>query len=137
MKNIIFFLLSSIFLGGCSDNASVNFFDKKIVNKEIECLKLVVFPPDKTLESTLNELYDFSIVCEYRLEVSKKSGITCNSSHNIQKKATGTFPSSYLKMQLNRGNQLLYSYYIDLQNDVSKKDIKRAFTRMNEDLKIK
>jgi len=66
--------------------------------------------------------------------VSKKSGITCNSTHNYQTKAIGEFPSSYLKLQINRGSQLVYSYYIDLKEDVKESDIKNAFFRVRDDL---
>ncbi len=66
--------------------------------------------------------------------MSKKSGITCNSTHNYQTKAIGEFPSSYLKLQINRGSQLVYSYYIDSKEDVKESDVQNAFARMQEDV---
>ena len=136
MKSKIALLFLALVFSSCSDNASVNFFDKNIANKEIECMKLVVFPPDQEIQNSLNNLYKFESNCEYKLEVSKKNGISCNSNQNLQKKAMGSFPSSYLKIQLNKGNQLLYSYYIDLKEDVKESDVKRAFNRLDNDLKL-
>jgi len=46
MKNILSFLLLAFIFHACSDNATVNFFDKNIADEEIECLGLVVFPSD-------------------------------------------------------------------------------------------
>ena len=136
MKIFLTLFTLAFLFNSCSESASVNFFDKNIADKEIECLRLVVFPPDESLEKSLEKLYGFSKSCNYKLEVSKKSGITCNSNFNVQKKATGSFPSSYLKMQLSRDRELLYSYYIDLKNDVSESDIEDAFSRITRDLKI-
>ncbi len=118
----------------CSDNASVNIYDKSITKSRVECLNLVIFPPDEKLQNSLEKLYQFDKNCKYRLTVEKKSGISCNSTHNYQSKATGEFPSSYLKMQLNRGKTLLYGYYIDLKEDVKESDIQTAFARMKEDV---
>ncbi len=124
-----------MFFQGCSDGATVNIFDKKITEKKIECMKLVIFPPDEMLKSVLKELYTFDESCSLKLEVSKKGGIVCNSSHNSQKKALSNFPSSYLKMQI-KGSRLLYSYYIDLDHDVTGKDVEKAFKRIQKDLKF-
>ncbi len=132
---IIFLFLSLFFLQGCSDNAIVTIFDKKITEEKIECLKLVVFPPDEMLETTLKQLYTFDEDCSLKLEVSKKGGIVCNSNQNSQKKALSNFPSSYLKMQIS-SNKIHYSYYIDLSDDVTSEDIKKAFARIKKDIII-
>ncbi len=124
-----------IFFYGCSDDANVNIFDKDIVNKKIECMRLVVFPPNEMMETTLKNLYSFDSTCKTRLDVSFKSGITCNSSHNSDKKALSDFPSSYLKMQIMNPN-LAYSYYIDLTHDVEPTDVQNAFKRIEKDLKL-
>jgi len=95
---------------------------------------LVVFPPDKVLEQTLNSLYKFTPDCEYRLEVSKKGGIVCNSNQNAAKKTLSNFPSTYLRMDLSKENRALYSYYIDLLGSVSEDDVKDAFKRVKKDI---
>jgi len=97
-------------------------------------MRLVVFPPDKLLEQTLNNLYKFSPDCDYRLEVSKKGGIVCNSNQNAAKKTLSNFPSTYLRMDISKENKAIYSYYIDLLDSVSDDDIKSAFLRMKKDI---
>ena len=97
-------------------------------------MRLVVFPPDKVLELTLNNLYTFTSDCEYRLEVSKKGGIVCNSNQNAAKKTLSNFPSTYLRMDVSKENKAIYSYYIDLLNNVNEDDIKSAFARVKKDI---
>jgi len=129
----IFLFYWVVFLQGCSDNAIVNIFDKKITQNRIECMKLVLFPPDEKIEKTLKKLYSFDDSCAVKFEVSKKSGIVCNSNQNSQKKALTNFPSSYLRMQI-KNKRLLYSYYIDLDHDVTSEDVEKAFARIQKDL---
>jgi len=97
-------------------------------------MRLVVFPSDKILEETLNSLYKFTPDCEYRLEVSKKGGIVCNSNQNAAKKTFSNFPSTYLRMDVSKENKRVYSYYIDLLDSVREDDIKSAFSRMKKDI---
>jgi len=97
----------------------------------------VVFPPDEMIQSGMNELYSFENNCEYKLEVSKKGGITCNSTHNTSKKTMSSFPSGYLKMDVTKGSKTLYSYYIDLKDTLTKSDLKNGFVRVKKDLKLK
>jgi len=130
-----FFLLLLLFFQGCSDSAMVNIFDEKIAKEEISCLKLVVF--DKDVKETLQELYSFDESCDVLLEVSLKSSITCNSNQNVDKKILSNFPSSYLRIQLYKGKTLFFSYYIDLKESVSKKDVKNAFLRVQKELNFK
>jgi len=40
-------------------------------------------------------------------------------------KTTGKFPKSYLKFELRDGMTIVYSYYIDLYNNVDREDCKR------------
>lgn len=113
----------------------VNIFDENITQNKIECMRLVVFPPDDKIEKTLKELYSFDDACAMKFEVSKKGGIVCNSNQNSQKKALTNFPSSYLRIQIKK-ERLLYSYYIDLDHDVMRRDLELAFSRIKEDLDI-
>jgi len=121
-------------LSGCSDNAITKLYDKNFSNPT--CLRVVVFPPDKMIEDKLNELYKFDNKCEYKLMVSKKGGITCNSTHNVSEKTISEFPSGYLKMDVTKGVKKLYSYYIDLTDTPTKSDVESAFSRVKKDLKI-
>jgi len=130
------FVFTLFFLSGCGDNATISINEKNLPKEKIHCLKLLVFPPDEQLQKSFEELYTFTQECPYLLEVSAKSGITCNSNQNYQTKATGEFPSSYLRMQVNKGRTILYGYYIDLLESPSKEDVKRAFSRLEEDLSL-
>ena len=127
--------MTLIFLSGCSDNAMTKLYDKNFSNPS--CLRLIVFPPDEMIESSMNELYSFDKECEYKLQVSKKAGITCNSTHNAADKTISNFPSGYLKMDVTKGSKIVYSYYIDLINTPTKSDVKSAFVRVKKDLKLK
>ncbi len=99
-------------------------------------MRLVIFPPDNTVSTALTPLYNFNKSCNFSLNVSKKGGITCNSSHNIDKKALKKFPTSYLNMTLKKNGRLVYSYYIDLEKDVVTSDIEKGFKRLQSDLKL-
>lgn len=136
MKYFIYtLLLSSAFIvSGCSDSAIVKVFDKDVEKKRLSCMRLIVFPPDKILESTLHNLYKFSLDCEYRLTVSKKGGIVCNSNQNAAEKTLTNFPSSYLRMDVKKDNKPVYSYYIDLLGNVTSEDVERAFFRVQKDI---
>ncbi|MDD2905298.1 MAG: hypothetical protein PHW94_08595 [Sulfurimonas sp.] len=134
MYQILSLITTAFFISACSDNASVVVFDKNITQTEISCMQLRVWPPDATIEKYLQRQYSFDGNCSYLLEVSTKNGITCNSNQNVQTKALGTFPTSYIKMEILREKTLAYSYYKDLQGDVELSDVKRACDRMGEDL---
>jgi hypothetical protein len=112
----------------------VNIFNEKLAKTKITCMKLLVFPPDKEIQNTLNELYTFDDSCSIKLEVSFKRGIVCNSNQNSDKKVLSNFPSSYLRMQISKDKKLFYSYYIDLKDGVNKEDVKSAFMRIKKDL---
>jgi len=131
----IFILVTLLtFFYGCSDNAQVNIFDKKLAKTKVECMKLLVFPPDLEVQTTLEKLYSFDESCSVKLEVSLKRGIVCNSNQNSDKKILSNFPTSYLRMQISKNKTLFYSYYIDLKDAVSAKDIESAFKRIQKDL---
>ena len=131
-----FLLIFSLFISGCGDKPMTTIYDKSILNQKIECLKLSVIPKDKQIASTLQHLYHFSQTCKYRLEVSFKQSIVCNSHYNAQSKALGKMPNSYLKMELRSGLRLQYSYYIDLDHKPDKEDVEDGFEQFREDLRI-
>jgi hypothetical protein len=121
---------------GCSDNSMSRVYDKSILDKEIECLRLLVFPPNKEMLQTLNSLYDFDKNCELDLVVSYKDSITCNSNQNVEKKAYG-MPSAYLRYEVKKGKKLYYSYYIDLDAQINNENIKDGFDKMLDELHFK
>ena len=125
-------LVSLLFLIGCSDNATVVKYKKNPM--PLKCLRLVVFPPDKLLSETLTKLYDFQDKCPYELQASRKSGIVCNSNQNADKKALSNFPSSFIRLDVYKTRQPIYSYYKDLTCKATQKDIEIAFKRLSKDL---
>jgi hypothetical protein len=124
-----------LLLSGCSDNATVVRYDKSLTH--LPCLRLVVFPPDKLLSQTLTELYDFKRDCAYELQVSRKSGITCNSNQNADKKALSNFPSGFLRLDIYKNHKPIYSYYKDVNCAVKKEDVQRGFNRLKNDFHLK
>lgn len=132
MRTILLSFVFLLFLG-CSDQGEVFIQDKKILNTHIECMQLVVFPPNEELESSLESLYKFEKECPYKLVLSYKTGIICNSNQNYDKKVGG-LPSSYLRMEIKKNNQLLYTYYKDLKEDLKTDDLKQGFEVIQDDL---
>jgi len=131
------YLLSlCMFLIGCDEKPMINIYQQEILKVPPNCLQLQVSPPNSKIESTLNSIYAFISSCPYKLEVSYKKGIHCNSTQNAYSSALGKFPSSYLKMEVRKGLSLQYSYYIDLQNSVTNNDLSNGINRIREDLGI-
>ncbi len=137
MKYISLTLIALLLLTACDDKAMVNIYHKKITKTPVACMKLRVSPEDSTIAKTLMERYRFDNNCDLTLEVSYKSGIVCNSSYNAAQKTLGTFPSSYLKMELRRGMALQYSYYIDLTSKPTEGDVNSGFDRLEKDIKFR
>jgi len=125
-------LLVALF-SGCSDNdATITKSEKDLHN--IKCMRLVIFPPNKFLETTMKELYNFDANCSYRLEVSQKSGIVCNSNQNAAQKALSNFPSGFIRLDLYKKRKVIYSYYKDLTHKTKKEDVKKAFESLEQDI---
>jgi hypothetical protein len=120
---------------GCSDSANVIKYDTlKKVQKPFKCMHLVVFPPDIQIERVSKKMYHFTQDCNYRLIISKKSGIVCNSNQNAPKKVLNNFPSGFVRLDLYDGDTPLYSYYKDLTKEVSDEDIKSGMERLKKDI---
>ncbi|MDD2357348.1 MAG: hypothetical protein PHX13_05490 [Thiovulaceae bacterium] len=132
MKKYLF-IFTSLFLLGCNDTSQTFVYDKKILDAKIECMSLAVVPANKTIEDTLNSLYHFKKECAYELVVSYKNSITCNSNQNADKKVSG-LPQSYLRMEIKHDANLQYTYYKDLQDNLSAKDVQNGFEKMKEEL---
>jgi len=134
MKNIILTLVI-IFFSACNDG-EVFVQDKEILNTKIECMRLVVFPPNDMIESTLKKLYRFKKDCNYSMIISYKSGIVCNSNQNSDKKVKG-LPKSYLRMEIKKGFKLSYTYYKDLTDNLQADDIEDGFKTIESDLDLR
>jgi hypothetical protein len=132
-----YFVFLALLFIGCEDKAIVHLYDKEIVKSGVPCVRLVIFPPDKKAQNILEKLYSFSDKCDFKLEISKKSGITCNSNQNSDKKALTNFPSSYLKMDVSKDRKVVYSYYVDLLDEVDEQNYADALLRVRKDLNMK
>ncbi len=99
-------------------------------------MRLVLFPPDEKIEGYFRKFHKFDAECKFKMQVEKKGGITCNSKHNTQSKAMGSFPSSFLNVNVSKGRNKIYGYYIDLIEDVKEDDVEAALKRIKEDLSL-
>jgi hypothetical protein len=79
-------------------------------------------------------MYSFDDKCHLKLDVSYKRDIVCNSSYNVTMKSTAKFPKSYLKLELRKGIEVVYSYYIDLYDNVDKNDVEHGFMKLKSEL---
>ena len=130
---LLLFLPILLFFSACEDKAIVKIHHKKILENKIECMQLLVFPPDENIEKTFHKLYPFKQECPLTLHISYKSSIVCNSTHNISQKAKG-MPSGYLRLELKEGKRLFYSYYIDLDKLLGEEQLQEGFSRLKSDI---
>jgi len=132
-----FFLLSlALLFSACSDNSIVTIYDKTVLEENEKCVELIIFPPNKTIEETLKAQYTFKDNCALKFEVFTKGKIHCNSNQNSQTKAMGNMPSAYLRMEITKENKTLYTYYIDIKDEILPLHVENGFARMKEDLII-
>ncbi|MFK5880974.1 MAG: hypothetical protein QM482_02065 [Sulfurospirillum sp.] len=130
------FTLFFLFIG-CNDRSVSTLYDKSYKSKTIPCLQLSIFPKNVKMQKTLEKSYPFKQKCEYLLLVSYKANIVCNSNQNAAKKTLSNFPNSYLRMEVNKDmNDLIFSYYKDLNDNVQESDLKNAFKSVKKNLKF-
>ena len=122
----------SLILLGCEKDAQITYYDKNLKTNKIDCLSFV--PRDNPLDKALMKEYKFTTNCPYRLELSYKSGIVCNSPYNAPQKATTNFPSAFITLQVKKGFGLEYSYYRDLNGKPTIDDVKEGFDRLKSDI---
>nr|WP_275714080.1 hypothetical protein [Sulfurimonas sp. SAG-AH-194-L11] len=130
---ILLTLLLLLLIEGCSDNASITKSEKDL--HEVKCMRLVFVTQDEHLETRMRKLYSFDVNCTYVLKVSYKSNIVCNSNQNADKKVLSSFPSSYIRLELNKDTKSIYSYYKDLKHPVAKEDLEDAFQSLLQNIK--
>jgi len=134
MKPYYLVILLIFLFNGCKEKPLIHVYDKSIRTEPPTCLALSVFPQNDAMESVLKKRYTFTPSCPYRLEVSYKNGIHCNSNQNSQIKALAGMPKSYLRLEIRRGLSLQYSYYIDLAGDATAEDVEEGFEEIVSDL---
>ena len=104
------------------------------LERPISCMKLNRINVDKEVLDVFDKLYDFNKTCNFTLNISYKKDIVCNSTQNVQMKNMGKFPTSFLKLELRKGLELDYKYYIDLYSNVDEDDMLEGFERLRLDL---
>lgn len=135
---IIFFSIIFLFYTGCTDKSISKLVDKSYKNKTIPCLKLSISPISTAIEKTLKKLYPFKKECQYQFLVSYKANIVCNSNQNAPTKTLSNFPNSFLRIEIKKNiNHLIYSYYIDLTDNVEKEDLTKGFENIDKNLKLR
>lgn len=138
LMKILFLSLIFLFFTGCTDKSISKLYDKSYKNTVIPCLKLSISPDNSTMDKTLKNLYPFKEKCQYLFLVSYKTDIVCNSNQNAPRKTLSNFPNGFLRIQINKSmNHLIYSYYIDLNDDVDKGDLIKGFENIDKNLKIR
>ena len=139
MKILISSLLVSATLlstTGCEKREYGRIYDKSLLSSPPSCMKLNLFPNDEEIGKTLKRLYPFSEKCPYRLEVSYKDAIHCNSTQNVERKVNSNFPSAFLRFDLYKGMKPLYSYYKDLTHPPQEEDFEEALESLQRDLHL-
>jgi hypothetical protein len=133
MFKTLLILSAILFLTACDKKAQVVMYDKSLKNNKLKCLGLAYYSGSK-LEQELKKLYKFSDNCPYKLELSYKAGIVCNSRYNVPQKVTSNFPTAYIKLEVTKGLGLEYSYYKDLTHKPDISDLKDAFNQLKDDI---
>ena len=138
MKNIIILVVITVLFSSCQERGKKPIVHKNAnVTTAISCLKLASLEEENLLTSHLKELYNFTSNCDYTLTLSYKKDIVCNSSYNAGMKSMGKFPTSFIKLDVRKGLDAIYSYYQDLYDNIEPDDIDRGFKRLKNDLLIK
>ena len=118
MKNIIKYIIIltySLVFTACEDtNYIINTYNKKLLNQDINCIKLNIDPYSKDIYNNSKNLYKFSSnnTCSNSLKIRYKSNIICNSPYNTNKNF-----HSFIELSLIKENKVYYSVYKDLKDN--------------------
>jgi len=137
MIKFIIVFVSLLFLTACEEKRKPAIFLDSKVKLPISCLQLNPLQLDKKFNPVLKKLYNFDPNCSHILTLSYKKDIICNSSYNVVEKNLGKFPKSFLKLEVRKGLNIEYSYYIDLLENVDSDDVKEGFERLKKDILTK
>ncbi len=130
----VFRIVIATILTSCNDSSViVKFYDKSLKQKKLKCLSYTPSINDD-LDKALSKLFKFSKNCPYRLELSYKNEISCNSPYNAPLKTNSNFPSAFITLEVKEGFKLKYSYYKDLTHKANLSDLKDAFKRLKDDI---
>jgi len=128
----LFFLLMGVM--GCDEREVARVNHALTHATPLSCLKLNTIGLEPAFKEVLFLEYAFDDACPWTLDVRYKRDIVCNSSYNAVSKNLGKFPRSFLKLEVREGMKVVYSYYIDLYDNVDKSDLQRGIKRLKKDL---
>ena len=131
-KHLLLTLL--LLLTACEEKAKPIVTKNSTLKTPLTCLGLSTLDQKDELTKHLRQLYAFKKECDYRVTLSYKQDIVCNSSHNVALKTTGKFPKSFVKLEVRKGLTVVYSYYVDLYSNADEEDVEEGFERLQNDL---
>ena len=123
-----------LLLTACQEKMKPIVIKNSSLETPISCLNLNILDQEDDLVNQLNQLYKFKKSCNYRLTLTYKQDIVCNSSYNVGLKSMGKFPKSFLKLEVRKGLNVLYSYYVDLYSNANNDDVEEGFSQLKNDL---
>jgi len=133
LKSLLLFMILWLF-SACEEKATPVITKSPNLTPPLNCLSLNSIDLDSEFNSTLQELYRFDPKCHWHLSVSYKRNIVCNSSYNAMSKNMGKFPKSFIKLEVRRGMEPLYSYYVDLYHNANREDLVMGMEQLKKDL---
>ena len=136
---IVGIILAAIILAsrGSGPEGYTKFYDKNLTKHPPTCLALSPIYHDKKTRLILKNIYPFRADCPYRVTLSTKTNIHCNSNQNSERKALSSFPTSFIRIEIRQGMRLVYSYYVDLPNRPDTSEIISAFNKVSKDIRLK
>jgi len=133
VQSVFSLLFALVLLNSCSNNAQRTFYDKTLKTNKLTCLSFAK-KDNSNLEKELEKLYKFDKNCPYTLQISYSSDIVCHSTYNVPQKVNSSFPSAFLTLEVRKGFNIEYSYYIDLTSNPTTSDLKDAFETLKSDI---
>ena len=130
-KQVILLSLAFLFLA-CEDNSYLKtIYNKKLLNKDYQCLQLKLSPYSSTVFNNIKDIYSFSNNCDNILKISYKANIACNSPYNKNKSI-----NSFIELELSNNNKRVISIYKDLKDANISYEIKQGYKELCKKIKI-
>jgi len=134
MRKIILLLVILILMSACEEKSTAVITKSSILKEPILCMKLNNFNAENELITHLKKIYNFNDKCNYSLTLKFKKDIICNSTQNISRKSLGKMPNSFIQLEVKKGFETLYIYYLDLYHNVNVNDLDKGFLILKRDI---
>ena len=126
---LLFFLFSA-----CEEKRTPILKKSATLQTPISCMRLNPLMEGEEFVDLLKQYYPFKRECPLTLTLSYKRDIVCNSTYNALSKNMGKFPKSFIKLELRKGLEVVYSYYVDLYSNVDEDDLIEGMNQLKKDL---